>query len=368
MKPEITHELKGHRPIGAQRGFAATFNWMLNFCRNLSGGPGVTVDRTDSDHPIIRIGDVKATAIAGRSPFACRFHVTEDDEDGKWEVYLPTGCLAVGQTCAPLNVPMSDVDGHADEDKWFLLALDESEGSPFQTRSETVTNAQGQEQTITVQIRRWEVIVHGKTSAKVDGVDTLQSAARRLMYVSAKRTRGSGESAQTAAEQAKNIWGDEFSQTVGLIYVETKPDISNPGKTITTRRYEAGVNSSISVAGRAAQNFDLVWYFEVDDETGELSVTHVYCVRNSTAVAGFMLTGPTMVEVTDAENSIWARISHNPNAGSVSTGENILSVEMDPSNTTGDDFTTWLRLYNVANNVVSSDYRASSLVNVQVFR
>ena len=365
MKPHHTTALKPGTALASNKGFAATFNWMLNFCRNLSGGPGVTVDRTDNDHPIIRIGDVKATA--GLSPFACRFHVTEDDEDGKWEVYLPTGCLAVGQTCAPLNVPMSSVAGHDEEDKWYLLALDEDEGSPFQTRTEKVTDSEGNEQTITVQIRRWEVIVHGKTNAKVDGVDTLQSAARRLMYVSAKRTRGSGESAATAEQNAKNKWGDEFSQTVGLIYVETKPDVNNQGKTITTRRYEAGVKSSISVAAKAAQNFDLVWYFEVDDETGELSVTHVYCIRNSTTIGGMTVDGPTMTEVTDATNSIWVRI--NTNTLISGSSPNILSVVFDPSNPSSDDtFVTWLRIYNIANNVVSADYRASALNNAITYR
>lgn len=366
MKPHYTTALKPGTALVSNKGFAATFNWMLNFCRNLSGGPGVTVDRTDNDHPIIRIGDVKATA-TGLSPFACRFHVTEDDEDGKWEVYLPTGCLAVGQTCAPLNVPMSSVDGHDEEDKWYLLALDEDEGSPFQTRTETATDSEGHEQTITVQIRRWEVIVHGKTSAKIDGVDTLQSAARRLMYVSAKRTRGSGESAPTAEERARDCWGDEFSQTVGLIYVETKPDVLHSGQTITTRRYEAGVKSSISVAAKAAQNFDLVWYFEVDDETGELSVTHVYCIRNSTTIGGMTVYGPTMTEVTDATNSIWVRI--NTNTLISGSSQNILSVVFDPSNPSSDDtFVTWLRIYNIANNVVSADYRASALNNAITYR
>lgn len=309
---------------------------------------------------------------AGLSPFACRFHVTEDDEDGKWEVYLPTGCLAVGESCDPINIPMSSVDGHdKDDERWFLLALDESEGSPYATRTETVKNAQGEDEEITVAVRRWEVVVHGKTRAKIDGVDSLQSNARHLMYVSAKRSRGSGENAPIAEELAKDKWGDEFSQTVGLIYVETKPDVLHSGRTITTRKYEASVKSAISVAARretdrlALDNFDLVWYFEVDDETGELSCVDVYCVRNNLSVAGITVTGDAMTKVTDA-GTIYAKLKTNPL--NTSNG-NVIEVVLDPQGiqSTSDDL-TWLYLYKMDHNVVEADYRAQSLVNIQIFR
>ena len=365
MKPEITHELKDGRPIGAQRGFAATFNWMLNFCRNLTGGPGVTVDRTDSDHPIIRVGEIAAAPSEGITHFKCRFHTTEDD-DGKWEVFMKIGSLSVGNTCTPINTKMADVSGHEDDKDWYLLYIDESEGQPSQTRTETATNAQGESQSITVNVRKWNVEVHGKTSAKIEGVDQLDATARRLVYVAARKVRGSGDSAPTAAEQQKYCWGDEFSQVVGTITVETKPDLVNGG-TITTRKYEATVKNAISVAGRPKTNFDLVWYLEVDED-GDLDCTAVYCVRNSQSVAGMTVNGPTMVDVTDAQSGIWIMIVQNGSAGSVGSRECILSVVVDPSNQQSDDYTTWLKLYDMQNNVVMADYRTTALVNVLVFR
>ena len=77
--------------------------------------------------------------------------------------------------------------------------------------------------------------------------------------------------------------------------------------------------------------------------------------------------GPTMTEVTDAQNSIWVRINTNTLITSGS-GQNILSVVVDPSNTSSDNFVTWLRIYQIANNVVSADYRASALNNAIVYR
>lgn len=344
-----------------------TNTWIRQLLRAIKrqkplAGPGLSA-RITPDGTVLSAVAPHARAAERLAPFACRYHVTDDDTDGKWEVYLPYGSLSVGDVCEPVNTKMSDIDGHGDDaEDWHLLYIDESEGSPTRTRTETVLDGNGEEQNITVNVRIWNIEVHGKTSAKVDGVDQLDDDARRLMYVAARRIRAYGETpAATDEELAKYRWGDEFSAVVGTVTVETKPDLVNGG-TIATRIYKPLVKSAISVAGRQKSNFDLEWYLEVD-EVGDLACNAVYCRRLNQAVAGFTISGPDYVEVTDAEDSIWATIEHNQAAG-----ENIISIEIDPDGQGLDKMHTWLKLYDASYNVVRSDYRASALVNVQVFR
>lgn len=298
------------------------------------------------------------SAISAVAPWTVRFHRTASDADGKWEIWLPAGCMACGGTLAPLNRPMQEVDGHGEKESgWYLLALDEDEGEPTSTEE-----AEGEDggTVPTAAVRVFEIVAHAKTSAKVDGVDGLDAPARRMLYVSARKSLGPHET-RTDEEEAADTWGDEFSQTVAVVTVR---DAVGGG---TSRRVTQAASAPISVAGRARANFDLVWYFTTDED-GKLSVSHVYCVRNSTAVAGIDAAGPTMVEVSGARSSIYARIDTNAAAGNAITGENVLFVDVDPTLAAGDQYVTWLRLYDISYNAVKADYRASSLVNVQVLR
>ena len=366
MKPEITHELKTGRALGAQRGFAATFNWMLNFCRNLTGGPGVTVDRTDSDHPIIRIGDEKTGTPA---PFAVRCYRLDPDDDSitreflgryGWKIYLPPGCLSVGGNCEPINRKMTELDGHEDDEgDWYDLAVDEDADCGARSVTEAVPDGQGGTTDKTVWYYEWDVILHAKTSAKLWQVDELNDPARRLYYVEARPRKLASGQDRTEEQKAAGYWGDEFSQTIATFHVRTEP--RTPVAKVS-RKIVQTVQNAISVAGRERSNFDLEWYLSVDEDTGKLEFEKVYCRRIWTAAAGMTVTGPDYVEVTDAEATIYARLDTN------GAGENVLAVVLDPSSTGGDDFVTWLKLYDMAFNVVKADYRATSLVNVQVFR
>ena len=368
MKPEITHELKTGRALGAQRGFATTFNWMLNFCRNLRGMDGVEVDRNDSDHPIIRIGEVKATG-GGLAPFAVRSYKLDPTDDSQsrefigkygWEIYLPPGCLSVGGNCTPLNRKMNELDGHEDDDEnWYDLAVDEDADCGARSVTEAVPDGQGGTTNKTVYYYEWDVIVHAKTRAKVWQVDELNASARRLYYVEARPRKLTNGQNRTSEQQAENYWGDEVYQTVATFNVRTEP---NTPVAKVSRSISQTVKNAISVAGRERSNFDLEWYFSIDDDTGKLNCEKVYCRRISTAAAGMTVTGPDYVEVTDAASTIYARIDTNGAA------ENVLDVVLDPSATGSGDFVTWLKLYDMSFNVVRADYRASSLVNVQVFR
>lgn len=261
-------------------------------------------------------------AFAGTEPWTVRRHVTEGDEDGQWEIWLPPGCMSVGGDCAPLNRAASAKDGHEnDKDGWYALDLAESDGV-------------------------FNVVARAKTSAKVYGVDTLSAPSRRMLYVSA----------DLSGEDAVAVWGDEFSQTVATVQIDSS------GGT-TTRKITQVRATPISVAGRERSNFDLVWYFGYDAD-GALEVRKVYCLRQLLAVAGMGVTGDTLTEVTDAE-SVYAMID----TSNMSDRDGIITVEADPEGTTtSGDFVTWLPLYDLTNNAVTADYRNQSLVNVQLYR
>ena len=312
---------------------------------------------------LVSLREPQATA-AGLTPWAVRFHVTEDDEDGKWEIWLPTGCMAVGETLTPINLAASEVSGHdGDEAGWYLVKLDEDEGSA------TPSTTGSGDDTVTTVSRTWEIIAHAKTSAKMYGADALDASARRLLYVSARKRRATGDSTPTAAQSVANMWGDEFSQVVARVTVGTRT--LGQGQAQPFREIVRLVSTPISVQGRVRSNFDLVWYFSVDDTDGSLAVEKVYAVRISQAVAGLTVKGPTMTEVTDAEEDIYARITTNPESDAAEL-ENVISVVCDPyaggASPASGRFVTWLKLYDMAHNTVLADYRASSLVNVQTFR
>lgn len=371
MKPEITHELKTGRALGAQRGFATTFNWMLNFCRNLTGGPGVTVDRTDTDHPIIRLSKESSSAIL---PFTCRFHKTEDDETGKFEIYLPNGCVAVGEECAAINRHAKEVDGHEDDaDCWRLICfVDNStywnQYAKPRTYAEAYTDQNGEEHSRNVTRYEWGIYVHAKTSAKEYNVDRLEWDARRLFYVSARPLDISNNaSVESQADLDARYWnknkaGDEFSVCVGKIIVERRVIGS---KIVTTSKYEHYRRTSIAMTARDRTGFGLVWYFSVHDD-GYLKTEKVYCVKQSLSAAGITIQGPEMSDVTNAAESIYAKIKTNPLNPDANSGT--VEVVCDPQDMSTDDDLTWLQLYSITDNCVSYDWRAQSLANVQVYR
>lgn len=107
MQPPIVAECRPGKALGAVSNFSATFNWLVNFCRNLRGDElGVVVDRTDTDHPVIRLaGDNTPLA-----PFVVRW----SDADGSLVVYLPEGSCNLANAQVLLT-PATDTD-------WYIVA------------------------------------------------------------------------------------------------------------------------------------------------------------------------------------------------------------------------------------------------------
>ena len=356
MKPHCTHPLAKGKSIFAQKGFADTFNWMLNFCRNLSGGPGVTVDRTDSDHPIIRMS---RDDVAELRPFAVRPYrldpESEGEERGKygWMIYLPKGCVSVIESLEILNKPMTDYEGYEEKRNWYRLPLDETAPGVWVTRNYSLDG---------VSYSEWDfnIIAHAKTSARLKGVGNLDTTSKRFLYISAAWAGG-----PTRQPDPNDLaeWGDEFSHQVGTVVITCRNDSGSLSD--FARTYLHHTKNALSVQGRVRSGFDLVWYFDKDN-AGKLSVWKVFCIRNSLSAAGITLTGPEMTEVTGAQESIYAKIKTNPL--NPNANEGVVEVVMDPTGITSDNFLTWLRLYSVSGNKVMADWRAQSLANVQIYR
>lgn len=356
-------------PSVLQPGEKVTNTWIGQLLRAIRrqtpiAGPGLKAKVTPAGTVLSAEAPHAHAAGGGLHPFAIRFYKKDpsdpSDMGGKygWKIYLPPGCVSVGGTCEPMNLKMRDLSGHEDEGAyWHDLDLLENQG---QQRQETENGE-------TVYYRDFEVIVHAKTHAKIVGVDELDAAARRLFFVEARSVRTNSGEPRTARQAALCFEGDEFYQTIATVSIRRAPtDSGSIADHKYTRTVIQTVKSAISVAGRAASNFDLEWYFEVGEEYSEITCSKVYCRRNLQAVAGMVVTGPNYVEVTNpassADHAVYARIDVNGAA------ENVLDVVLDPSSTQGGDLVTWLKLYDMSYNTVKADYRASSLVNVQTFR
>ena len=304
-----------------------------------------------------------------RAPFACRFHKTEDDETGKWEIWMPPGCVSVGGPCEAINAPMAGVSGHEDDaDGWGLICFWDNptywnQYAPARTYRKQVPDGSGGTTEVIVNSHAWSVVVHAKTAGKTWQADGPDAPARRLCYASARPlvlTPGR----YTQAERDAMFWdatraGDEFAFEVGRITVARWVQA---GELMERHAYEHLRRIPLDLPGRAPSNLDLEWYYAVDAATGRLTCEKVYCRRIEQAAAGMTVRGPDYVDVTGAEATIYARIDVN------GAGESVMDVVLDPDDVSGGDLVTWLHLYDVKDNRVTADYRASSLVNVQVFR
>ena len=267
------------------------------------------------------------------APFTVRY----DAENELWLVFLPHGCMNVGDTCTTIN---ENADGF-----WYSFAIDESQGT---TSEDSDGNT----------YREWTVTAHAKTSAKVHGVDDLNAPARRLLFVGAQDRLNTSP---TDAQRYRDTPGDAFSCTIATVRVTT---VDEDG-TARTVRHVTQLRKSVVDVGDVPSptGFDLVWYFSVED--GELSVENVYCVRQVAAVAGMSITGDQMTDVTDAD-AVYCKLT-SPGIGDYQT--QLAEVVADPQSMDATDYTvTWLPLYNLTENTVTGDYREASLQNVQIYR
>lgn len=316
---------------------AETIRQIIDCLRMFRPLPGLNVRTHVTPGGTIINGTPGGASVSGETlPWTVRKHVTDNDENGQWEIFLPPGVMSVGETCEPLNKAAGEKKGHqSDVSGWYSFPLDESEGI-------------------------FSIIAHAKTSAKVYGVDALDAPARRLLYVSARKDPSQADQANMDdSDRVANTWGDEFSQVVATV------KISQPEGGKVARKITQHCSAPISVAARVRANFDLVWYFSVGAGSS-IVVERLDCIRQLIAVAGMGVTGDQMTQVTGAEK-IFAKIDTKD----MTEGDGIISVEADPGDgvtTTSGDLTTWLPLYDLTSNSVAADYRDQSLKNVQLYR
>lgn len=270
------------------------------------------------------------------APFTVRYDAAFD----KWLVYLPSGCMNVVQTCTPIN---TDVGGG-----WYSIALDETQGT-----TETLANG--------ATARRWSVTAHAKCRANVAGVDPVGTTFRRLLFVGAQDRL---VASPTDAQRYRDTPGDTFACEIARVTVtETTDDVT--GETAVTRQVQQCRTTPVDIAhAPEASNFDLIWWLQLTDD--EMTVAKLCSVRNNVPVAGMLVTGDTLVDVTGA-GTVYAKIY----AADMTSGNGLLSVVKDPpaaTVTAPGEYDVWLPLYELKHNTVTADTRANSLQNVQLYR
>lgn len=280
-----------------------------------------------------RSARVEAGALA---PFTVRY----DTRREKWIAYLPSGCMNVVQTCTPIN---TEIGGG-----WYSFALDETQGT-----TQTLDNG--------ATARSWSVTAHAKCRANVAGVDPVGTTFRRLLFVGAQDRL---VASPTDAQLYRDTPGDTFACEIARVTVTQTTDATT-NETTTTRQVQQLRNTVVDIAhAPEASSFDLVWWLRVEHD--ELSVDKLCSVRNIGTVAGMVVTGDELVDVTGA-GAVYAKIY----AADMTSGRGILSVVKDPpaaTVTAPGEYDVWLPLYDLKHNTVTADTRAFSLQNVQLYR
>lgn len=294
------------------------------------------------------------------APFTVRLHKTEDDPDGLWEIYLPPGCCNVGGTCDPLNPKAYTTSGHEGDDPyWYSLGTFDWDSFGYAEYWNSGAGAY-------THARRVYVDIHVKPSAKLYGVDGLNIPARRLVWASLRDA--SMDSAATLNATGIRRY---YKDTPGDAWVGRVATISQVSDNTSTRVTVAQHRTTpVDVAlpqGTGVSSFDLVWSLapctSSDIFTLALEVKNLFCVRQSAAAAGIMITGDTMTDVLDA-SSVYARV----NVTDLTTGSGIVDVLKDPQGVNvSTPYVVWLPLYDLKHNTVTADHRAQSLVNLQLF-
>jgi len=109
MKPDRLCKLEKDKLIDSQEGFVDTFNWMVDFINNLKGegdinkNKKITVDKTVSDHPIIKLGGKDSNG-GGSITVKCR------DTDGTWKTVDDVNTISFS-TGGQTNAGFELIDG-----------------------------------------------------------------------------------------------------------------------------------------------------------------------------------------------------------------------------------------------------------------
>lgn len=287
-------------------------------------------------------------------PFRVRWHEYSSGgatSDGQWEIYMPPGCCSIGATCKVANRRAnltqhhgSGSDGMGDSDDWYILPIDEDEGA-----EETVD---GSDETF----RRFEVVLHLKPRAMIQGVDRFSLPAVPYVYAAGRKIVSPDDETPSDQDLAKYAWGDAETVVVAIVKVAD----GEGGKKVRTVRHV--IQTSVSRTPPVGTSFDLEWEFDVDED-GELSVTRVECVRQTAAAGGASIETAGKTEVTDAVEGIYLKIdtSVRPYVGTILT-------DVDGATQMETTYALFYPLYKIKHNHVASDMRAATLAGINLYR
>lgn len=327
---------------------ARAYNALLDYARRTAPVAGANVSISYGMGGAAINGTPGGGAVdAGIRPFRVRYHELGEG-NGQWEIYLPPGCLSVGDVCKVLNRRADAATGHEDDgEDWYVFRLDESSAGDGSSSGDGTAEAE----------RTFRVVVHGKPRAMRDGIDSLKSAAGPGVSVTAvpNAVTSGGDVREEPSDDELGNWGDAFRQVVANVTVTV-------GENGVSRSVRQIWSDPISVGTREDRPFDLVWWFAAKDD-GDLEVKNVYCVRQNASLAGtdMAIDPDAMTDVKDAERAVYLHVI-------TQSGANVGEVLTDPTNTNATDEQTWVLLYLMKENCVVSDSRTTNLANIQYYR
>ena len=284
------------------------------------------------------------------APFALR-EVAEDEDAGipytGWEIYLPSGCVAVGATCAPLNTPAYRTsDGARTEvPNWYRIR--HPDGAPD---ADTV----------------WTVAVHAKSYSAHAGVDAQEDWPKRYVFA---EIHDAGRTQQEADADMSDA-GDTFSQVVGTVTF-TLDDDNNP-----IPHYSQSVRTPIAVRDDlATPPFSLVHSMDTDDDEVTPVVDKVVVVNQSFSAAGASFLTDLRTEVEDDQVEalyLYVHTDTTPYTAeikqyktlTVSNQQLSVAAQAESDRKVGD---LNLLLYRLKNYKVVQDNR-SALANIQLYQ
>lgn len=279
------------------------------------------------------------------------------DYDG-WEIYLPTGCVTVGSTCAPLNPKAYRLDEngeHKEEIGWYRLPAppDGSDGDI------------------------WNVVVHAKTNAAKAGVDEFQAWPKHYVWAEIHDVNEDDEGSEDEGEtddgeetdDASDV-GDALTVTTGTV---TWADVENVTDTVPTINHSVRTPIFVPDESQVLQ-FALYYSFEIDDEELTIKVNKM-ALRNigfSAAGATFVMDG--MKELDKDSTAIYLKISAATSPYTAEVKEyKELTVDGEkitvPEQAAGDKQATdiMLLIYRLENCRVTENYLVS-LQNIQLYQ
>ena len=301
-------------PIGGER---MTVDWARRVVEELRAsrilpGVGYRVSYSRNGTHLVFDPSHKLEEIVESStlePFTVRYHITDKDQDGQLEVYMPYGCMTTTDTCVALNEKANKKSGHENDSKdWYAIPWDFAESK---IRLYVMPGRH--------MIALCEPV--SQEDAQNSEVAKYKDGARVIYYLKDIKTEKNEEGKTTVVLSGENLGAKTNTLT------DRFPD---------------------SICKMEYTLYDVSYKVMV----GKVMVT------NNVFNLGAKGISAEDKEVPIDAKSIWMKINH-------SDDNYTMSMEFDPVNTEDTDDVTWYHVYDLKNRYVTADYRYS--INHLVF-